>query len=92
MTTCSTNPTRAWSRNTIHTLFPLASTGAGIIIGAGSGGRCSLTKDAAQARQAWRPQRGTGGNHRYPGPEPSPRGRRRGSLGKIGRASCRERV
>ena len=32
------NPTRAWSRNTIHPLFPLDSYGAGIIIGAGPGG------------------------------------------------------
>ena len=36
------NPTRAWSRNTIQPLFPLDSFGAGIIIGAGPGGRCSL--------------------------------------------------
>ena len=52
MTGDHNNPTRAWSRNTIHPLFPLGSLGAGIIIGAGPGGRCSLRAPRRLGKQA----------------------------------------
>ena len=54
VTTSHNNPTRAWSRNTIHPLFPLDSLGAGIIIGAGPGGRCSLRAPRRQGKRGGR--------------------------------------
>ena len=54
MTTSHNNPTRAWSRNTIHPLFPLDSLGAGIIIGAGPGGRCSLRAPRRHSKRGGR--------------------------------------
>ena len=76
------NPTRAWSRNTIHPLFPYDSLGAGVIIGAGLGGRSMLPKGAAQRRrQCKRGVRREAQVDRYLGPEPPPRGRWRGSVG-----------